>query len=151
MATFFTQPISRLPAAGFVLLALLSVLGCGSGQSVYPVQGKIVYEDGAPATDLKGFTVTFESIEHAATAERSGIGGWGEVRADGTFTIGTYKPADGAVPGKHRVAVSPEPQLGDGGAPRFVIPLRYACVDTSELSAEVHRGKNTVELTISRD
>ncbi len=151
MATFFKMHTRRLPAAGLVLLASLSLLGCGSGQSVYPVQGQIVYADGSPAMDLNGYTVTFESVEHMATAERTGIGGWGNVEADGSFTIGTYKPADGAVLGKHRVAISPEPQLSDGPATKLPIALKYATVDTSGIEVEVTRGTNTIALTVERE
>ncbi|MDZ7617388.1 MAG: hypothetical protein U1E05_10305 [Patescibacteria group bacterium] len=150
MATLFTLPTSRLPAAGFVLLALLSVLGCGSGQSVYPVQGQIVYADGSPATDLAGCTVTFEWVAPTAMAEQAGIGGWGEVQADGTFTIGTYKPADGAVAGKHRVAISPPEQEVDGPIVESPVASRYGSVETSGLEVEVARGTKKITLTVDR-
>ena len=140
----------RLPATGMILFAMLGIAGCGGGESVYPVHGQIVYSDGSPATDLEGFTVSFESVEHMATAEQIGIGGWGTVQPDGTFTIGTYKPADGAVPGKHRVAISPEPDLSDEGVAKSPIPMKYAAVETSGLECEVTEGKNDIVLTIER-
>ncbi|MDZ7617390.1 MAG: hypothetical protein U1E05_10315 [Patescibacteria group bacterium] len=150
MTSFFNARTHRLSASGLVLLASLSVLGCGSGQSVYPVQGQIVYADGSPATDLAGCTVTFESVDQAATAERGGISGWGEVQSDGTFTIGTYKPADGAIPGKHRVAISPAPDMSEGVRTEPPISLKYATVETSGLEAEVARGTNQIELKVER-
>lgn len=140
-----------LSAAGLVLLASLSVLGCGSGEAVYPVQGQIVYSDGSPATDLEGFTVTFESVDHAATAEQAGVGGWGMVQADGSFTIGTYKLADGAVAGKHRVAISPEVQLAEGSATKGPIAERYNTLENSDLKVEVTRGRNNIKITVERE
>ena len=78
MATFFKAQSRRLAAAGFVLLASLSAAGCGNDHATYPVHGQIVYPDGSPATDLEGYTVTFESVDHAPTGEQSGIGAWGD-------------------------------------------------------------------------
>lgn len=140
----------RFPALGIVFLGVLGLSGCGGGQPVYPVQGQIVYSDGSPATDLEGFTVTFESVEHGPTAEQAGIGAWGLVQSDGTFTVGTYKPADGAIPGKHRVAISPEVQLADEVVSKSPIPTRYESVETSALEVEITRGRNKVELTVER-
>ena len=72
------------------------------------------------------------------------------MQSDGTFTLGTYESDDGAVLGKHRVAISPEAQLGDGPAPKLIIPLKYASVETSELVCEVTSGKNTPTFTVAR-
>jgi hypothetical protein len=141
----------RLPATGMILFAVLGVAGCGGGESVYPVHGQIVYSDGSPATDLEGFTVSFESVEHAPTAEQAGIGAWGLVQSDGTFTVGTYKPADGAVPGKHRVAISPEPHLADEPVAKSPIPVKYATPRNSGLEVEVTQGTNNIVLTVEHE
>lgn len=151
MATFFKAQSRRLAAAGLVLLASLSAAGCSNDHATYPVHGQIVYSDGSPATDLEGYTVTFESVDHAATGEQSGIGAWGTVQSDGTFTLGTYESDDGAVLGKHRVAISPEPQLSDGPTTKPPIPLKYASVETSGMEVEVTRGKNNTQLTVERE
>lgn len=141
----------HVPAMGVVLLTVLCLSGCGRGQPVYPVHGQIVYSDGSPATDLAGFTVTFESVEQGATSEQAGIGGWGIVQPDGTFTIGTFRPNDGALPGRHRVAISPEPDLSDEAAPTEPpISLQYAAIETSGLECEVTPGRNEIVLTVER-
>lgn len=143
--------ISRLHVAGS--LALLSVVwmsGCG-GQKLYPVQGKIVYTDGTPAKDLEGYTVALESIDQAATAEKAGVSGWGRVQADATFHISTYREGDGAVPGRHRVAITPEVQLSDGSVAKPIIPPRYTRFETSGLEVEIKpTSSNEITLTIER-
>ncbi|MDY0170616.1 MAG: hypothetical protein RBS80_29010 [Thermoguttaceae bacterium] len=152
MMRLSTERRRRSPALGIVLLAVLAVTGCGGGgESVYPVRGQIVYSDGSPATDLEGFTVTFESVEHAATAEQVGIGAWGLVQSDGTFTVGTHKGADGAVLGRHRVAISPEVQLAEGPVGKSPIPTKYATMANSGLEVEVARGRNNIVLTLERE
>ena len=63
----------------------------------YKTTGKVLFSDGKL---LEGGTIVFESVDHPVTA-RSVIG------LDGTFTLSTYGKGDGAVAGKHRVAISP--------------------------------------------
>lgn len=150
MMTWCAQRRWRLPATGAVLLTALALAGCGRGPSVYPVHGQIVYEDGSPATDLAGGTVTFESVDREATAEQAGMASWGVVKSDGTFTLGTFKPADGALPGKHRVAISPAPDMIEGVVTEPPISVKYGTVETSGLEAEVTRGTNHIVLTVER-
>jgi hypothetical protein len=64
------------------------------------VRGKVTYPDGKPVTEGM---VVFESKgqEKAVTAR-------GEIQSDGSYTLSTYKPGDGAPLGKYRVLVSPK-------------------------------------------
>lgn len=122
-------------------LALSS--GCG-GQRTYPVQGKLVWADGSPAKELVGYTVTFESLE-------AQVGASGVVQSDGTFTVSTNNPNDGALPGKHRVALTPpEPLNIDGPRPKPAANERYHSLDTSGLEATVVKGSPTVELKVEQ-
>ncbi|MDY0170618.1 MAG: hypothetical protein RBS80_29020 [Thermoguttaceae bacterium] len=140
----------RFAAIGVLVFTVPALTGCGGSHPVYPVHGQIVYEDGSPATELAGGTVTFESVDHQATAAQTGVASWGVVQSDGTFTLGTFKPADGAVPGKHRVAISPAPDMIEGVMTEPPISLKYATVENSGLEAEVTRGRNNIVLTIER-
>jgi|YNPMSStandDraft_1061717.scaffolds.fasta_scaffold34552_2 hypothetical protein len=135
---------------GFGLWAAVGLIGCG-GPTLCPVQGRIMYTDGTPAKELAGYTVTFESVDQAATADKPGISGWGEVKSDGTFQISTYRPGDGAVPGRHRVAINPPPSLSDEPPTPPVIPLKYASFETSGLEVQIAPGPNDVTLTVQRN
>jgi len=135
---------------GLGLWAAAGLIGCG-GPTVCPVHGRIVYPDGTPAKELAGYTVTFESVDQAATAEKPGVSGWGEVKPDGTFQISTYRPGDGAVPGRHRVAISPPPLLADEQPAPPAIPLKYVSFQTSGLEVQIKPGPNEVTLTVERN
>ena len=77
-------------------LLLLATAGCGGG--TYPVEGKLVWQDGSPATELAGSQVLFEQVESNTSAR-------GTVNGDATFRLTTHQPDDGAVPGRHQVIV----------------------------------------------
>src|SRR5206468_13023210 len=67
--------------------ALAIVLGlAGCCPAFHPVHGQVSYEDGTPVT--KGIVV-FEAIDakHPLTAR-------GDLRADGSYQLGTKKPGD---------------------------------------------------------
>lgn len=121
---------------------LLALTGCG-GSSTLPVEGTIVFADTQqPARELAGYTVTFEQTEQKVSAT-------GVVRPDGTFRLTTYKEEDGAVPGKHKVAITPPIPEVDTPAPPPLIPPRYSGLD-SGLEVEVKAGQPEVTLTVER-
>src|SRR5262245_12547263 len=97
--------------AGLAALALLAGLS-GCGRRLYPVEGRLVWQDGQPARELEGSMVYFESARHH-TLSRS------TVQADGRFELTTERAEaegpDGAPPGVHRVyVVAPEQAPLDG-------------------------------------
>src|SRR5688572_27192887 len=125
----FATGVIVLPKIATYCLCLatlvLLVAGC-STSGTYPVQGKVLWSDGTPATELSEFTVSFDSPEHK-------VGANGVVQADGGFTIGTYENDDGALPGTYRVALTPpEPPL-DAPRPRLIIDSKYSDLDKSGL------------------
>src|SRR5262245_55467367 len=69
-----------------VAVGLLGLAGCG-GPSLYPVHGKVVWENGADAQELAGGLVVCESVE-------GGVGARGDIEKDGSFQLSTYKPGD---------------------------------------------------------
>jgi hypothetical protein len=122
---------------------LLTVVGCGPVDVpralTVPVTGKVLYR-GKPLT---GGNIHF--------LPESGQPATGEIRADGTYRLSTFKKGDGAVPGHHRVAVvsgnaGPTVMPGSPGykKPRALVPGKYGAPETSGLEADV--GKKGAEV-----
>jgi hypothetical protein len=140
-----SSPCMTRPA--IFLLTLLCVVGCGSKSDVEmgQVEG-IVTLDGKPVTSGK---VLFQP--------QAGRGGSGAIQSDGTFVIGTYGEADGAVIGEHKVAVVAfPPGRVTGQAPsgqskpiKPLVPERYLAAGTSELTFEVKPGDNHAEFKLT--
>src|SRR5689334_15429436 len=103
---------------------IVLVVGCSSKTA--PVNGRVKFKDGSDVSVLRGYTVSFET-------EDDRISGAGEIGADGTFKISTFSKDDGAVPGRHRVAISPPDPPPDAPPPKPVIPQKYRDFGTSEL------------------
>ncbi|HXG12850.1 MAG TPA: hypothetical protein VNK04_24040 [Gemmataceae bacterium] len=127
--------------AGILALALLTLAGCG-GRGPYPVEGKIVVKDDPfPIKELEGYTVMFQSQTEPVVSAS------GTVKADGTFQVGTNKEDDGAVVGKHRVAVMP-PIPEEGQRPKKHLLERYHRFETSGLEVTVEPKKNQIILEV---
>ena len=131
-------------AASPLVICLASLAGCG-GSRTYPVAGQLVWSDGQPAKELVGYTVTFESVE-------SQVGSDGVVRDDGTFTVSTYEPDDGAVPGQHRVAITAPDFFHDIDKPRpkSLLPPRYQTLTGSGLEVSIKRTTEPIVLQLER-
>jgi hypothetical protein len=76
-----------------------------------------------------------------------GVEAFGDVQKDGTFTLTTYKPNDGAIPGSYVVTL--EPFCYESGNPTRIqdglIPPRYQSTATSDLVVELKDGDNVLE------
>jgi hypothetical protein len=131
--------------AFFVLVFGLFAAGCGS--RTVPVEGVVVYSDApdAPATDLAGYVITFESDG----ADGKPASATGTVGADGTFRVSTFKEGDGALKGKQKVAITP-PILESGSSAPSKIQAKYHDLRTSGLEANIEPGTNKVKLTVER-
>src|SRR5688572_19131763 len=92
----YPRPAARPYLPLLVAAALLPLAGCGT--KMYPVHGKVVWEDGTEARELANGMVVCESVDGTASAR-------GAIGADGSFRMSSAKPGDGVVLGKHRVAV----------------------------------------------
>jgi hypothetical protein len=114
---------------GYGLLLLLMLLGCGQDEKLTPVRGHVFYH-GQP---LKGGTIVF-----TPDAERGGRGplAWGEIEADGRYTLHTGdKP--GVVSGWHRISIAPP-----SPSPASVeLPRKYGDPEQSGLLREIQAGK----------
>ncbi len=79
---------------------IFAIAGCSKGPRIVPVQGKVLV-DGAP--------LGIARIQFAPMATGDNINpgkpAFGEIMADGTFTMSTMRDNDGAVIGKHRVTI----------------------------------------------
>jgi hypothetical protein len=129
------------------LTGLLALTGCGGGIEEGPVSGTI-YMDGKPLANVH---VQFQPL---GTKENPnpGRGSHGVTDESGRYTLRIDGVRDGAVVGKHRVAVcavlagegknfNPETGSPDGEIPpggREFIPARYN--DQTELTFDVPAG-----------
>ena len=124
----------------FGLLTMPLLIGCGSRMN--QVEGKVVFKGSTtPARELAGYQVMFESTEQKVSAN-------GVVQSDGTFRVGTEKDNDGAILGKHRVALSPPSEEEGKPRPKKLIPDRYGSFDTSQLEVVIKPGTNQVTLEV---
>lgn len=127
------------PLSGSVVLfSVWAFNGCADGRpATFPVSGRVVFADGTPVTSG---TVELESVDHGVNAR-------GAIQPDGTFRLSTYETGDGALPGRHRVAViqmfvaQDERAIhhnhgADEQRPRSV-HRKYAGYDTSGLTVDI--------------
>lgn len=119
-----------------VLSLAAFALGCGEGQGFVPVSGKVTI-DGEPVTN--GYVRFFP-----ASGRQSG----GSLNEQGEFSLSTYEPGDGAVPGEYRIAVVAQEPLG-GSRFRWYAPKHYANPATSELSESVEGATDSIQIELS--
>ncbi len=133
-----------------LLVGSLAVLGVSAGCSAKPtnlgqVEG-IVRLNGKPLTAGK---VRF--------LPESGRGAIGTIQPDGTFTLGTFADADGALVGHHQVAIiayepgkvgRPDPAVR-GSTLKPLVPERYLATGTSNLTFDVQAGPNHAEFDLT--
>lgn len=136
---------STVVATPAILLASF-VAGCGGGAEqleTAAVTGKVTYG----GQNVTGGTLTFTP---KASGESPGKPGSAPIGSDGTFTVGTYGKADGAVVGAHRISYSaPSPEApADSDEHTPSKPSPYANLVPRESEVVVKAGKNdlTIEL-----
>ena len=133
----------RLGIALVSLAALAGVMGCGDrGPKLASVRGTVTYK-GKP---VPNGTVTFipASGQHAT----------GEIRPDGSYTLTSFRPGDGAIPGTYKVVVVaiqdmtgrlPEDRTP---LPPPIVPNKYTSIATTDISVEVKEGENQIDLPL---
>ncbi len=123
------------------LVGLVALSGCG-GSATAPVNGKVKLKNGSDPGVLAGYSVSFE-LEGAKSS------GTGEIQPDGSFKISTFGADDGALPGKHRVAISPPLSPDpDKPMPKPKVAAKYSGFETSGIVVEIKPGKNDVVLEV---
>src|SRR5262245_27620406 len=134
----------------FLLLGFLSlaISGCGGREPTYPVTGKIVYkDDGTPAA--AGVIVMFESTKDPYPRAT------GAIKPDGSFTLSTDRPENGAIEGPHRVCI--QPISADGAGMNLTVQLskkidpKYFELRTSGLQFDIKpNAKNEFVIEVER-
>ena len=136
-------------AAVALLACVLLVVGCGRGDRLETAEvAGTVTLDGEPVTQG---TVLF-TPEQGRVAK-------GEIRPDGSFSLGTYEDDDGAIVGKHQVTVvsldrsglpDGRDEMADDSGPKWLIPRRYGNPAASGLTFQVEPDMaNVAELKLS--
>jgi len=117
-------------------VVISSAAGCSTTAGAYPVKGKVVRTDGKPVTSGQ---IEFRGENASAS---------GPIQPDGSFTLGSNVPGDGALPGKYKVYLSGD-CLGSGydGKPAEV-DAKYGDADKSGLEFEVKAQTNTFEIKV---
>lgn len=121
----------RAVVASLIALCFVSGVGCKRHPRVVPVRGKVLY-NGQP---LPFGAVTFQPDKGQPAV--------GDLTADGSFTLSSYGPDDGAVPGRHLVSVvcyenmRPGKQKQGDSLGKLLIPLKYTRLGSSGLSVEI--------------
>jgi hypothetical protein len=133
-------------SAALIAVLFASLAGCrDSGHlPTYAVKGKVVFSDGTP---LPGGWIIFESPEHKLAAR-------GVIEKDGTYRLSTYDQEDGAVAGRHLVAIvpaSPEGYDPDKSTAPPLLDPKYSHMDRSGIELEVQADdENDFTITVER-
>jgi hypothetical protein len=114
-------------------LAAVALSGCGGGDpyavKTVPAAGSVTYK-GKP---LSNGTIMFQPVKEEGRPASGVI-------QDGKFTLTTYNEGDGAVAGKHKVAVvvANEVKTKDGDTTlKYIVPQKYASPETSGVEVDV--------------
>ena len=126
--------------------AAVAAAGCGASPpapppKTVPVTGKVILPGGQPLTAGR---VAFKPKD---TAAQEAIG---EVAADGTFTLTSYRQDDGATPGQYVATV--ELQTYRTGSPQRVradVPAKYLKASTSDLVIDVSADRTDYTLRLN--
>jgi hypothetical protein len=130
---------SRQPLRAVALLAPLLLCSCRDSKQlpVYPVNGRVFFQNRPATGALVVFLYVGEKEQELPLPS-------GYVREDGSFTLTTYAPDDGAPEGHYNVVITwtdprARPDHKTGEVPNR-LPARYASPQTSPLLARVEKG-----------
>jgi len=128
----------------FLALSLLLLVLAGCGPNV-GLKGKATFrDDGSP---VPVGTVCFETDSYLAR---------GDLKPDGTFTVGSLKQNDGLPPGKYRVYISgAQKSIGKDegtGMEKYesLIDLKFASGTTSGIEIDVTPATKTIDVVVDR-
>jgi hypothetical protein len=127
---------------GLSLLMFSSISCSEQGLKLHPVKGKVTFDGKPPEGAVINVYITDPNVKLDRTPTAT-------VQADGSFTIGTFEPGDGAPAGKHGASIWWYPPGADkmieltGTAPNK-LPARYGSPKTSGIEIEVKEGDNEI-------
>lgn len=121
-----------------------ALTGCNQGkQHVVPFRGKVMYKN----QPLTNGSVMFQP--------ENGIHARGNIQADGTFELTTYREGDGATVGKNKVRIvstvggNTDASQGETSTGSSTIPESYNDFSTTPLEVEVPpEGKTDAVLVV---
>ena len=114
---------------------VVALVGCGSGEKLHTVQGKVVYSDGQPVT---GGAITFNNAAKQLSATS-------EIAEDGSFDL-EFGDSRGAPAGDYQVTVTGK---SDYGEPPTVADV-YGDPTRSPLTQTIVEGTNDLEIKVER-
>jgi hypothetical protein len=125
------------------LWLLLGIVGCGQSASHVPVTGTVKFSDGSvPKGDIA--TITFQPA--GGGGGRGTKGADGTIGEDGSFSLSTLRPGDGALPGDYQVTVRVMEGYPNG---KLVVDKKYTDPASTPFSAKVEAdGKNHFDFII---
>jgi hypothetical protein len=122
------------------LCALATILtGCERSlqpSTTHEVKGRVVLANGKPLTRGRVVFMPIEGLSPPAS---------GDLEVDGSFTLTTREPGDGAAAGQYKLRVEPASGRGGRNGKRPVFPLKYIDEDSSGVVITVKAGPNTLE------
>jgi hypothetical protein len=125
-------------AAGVVCLVLLTA-GCGSSSSRTLLQGKVTYK-GQPVGEQ---TLVLQSQGKQGEFFTHKI----PISAEGTFS------GEGPAPGTYKVVIEESLAAQEGvkpaGGKAAAVPRKYRRAETTDLTCDIHAGKNTINLELT--
>jgi hypothetical protein len=129
-------------ATGLIVLAFLATAGCGDRR--FPVEGKVVYEDGTPYSG-GGVVVMETTVAGKMIMKRAPIG------PDGTFrpAAGT---SSGVLAGTYRVRLLPAAdgdEFDEDHPPPLPYDKKFASFDTSGVEWVIGAGQGAERLEIN--
>jgi hypothetical protein len=125
------------------IVCLIAAAGCGN-KNIARVKGTVRFA-GAP---VHGGTLVFSPIGDGKVGRPASA----TVNADGSFTLGTERDADGALIGRHRVVFTPPAQqlTEEQRTDRYFVappPDYYGMIPREEI-VEVKAGHNEVAIEL---
>ena len=128
----------------YVLLLTMLLAGCSGGEAMFDVNGTVKYSDGDPVT---GELATIVFQPDAASANIPAKSASGTINPDGSFTLMTSEPGDGAHAGDYKVILK---VWADYRGQKLAVPERYSDVSQTPLRATVSRDSTEFEFLIDR-
>jgi hypothetical protein len=135
------RSVGRFTAASLVVTLTLALTGCGNG--LYPVTGRVAFEDGSPLDE--GQVICEMPTDKGPVMAR------GNLDKTGHFRLGTLTPGDGARPGKYRVLVMPRGMTAaEASSQPPIIDRKFQKFDTSGIVYEVKQESNELNITVTK-
>ena len=132
-------------------LAMLVALfaGCDNGMPrTIPVRGQVLFDGKRPpAAGTVYFTLARDA---GAGTMRPGIG---DFDAEGRFSVTSFDPGDGLLPGAYKLRVEcwATPPNMEGKPVKSHVPARYSDAERSGMDLSVDSGASSYELTVHVD